>query len=193
MLADWLTDYPVPQNAREGGLTTPQLRLAYAALVRSASTGRNPRRAVPAVHRTSHTPRSLFGRNNSEPDEEFSGDPALAWLCIEQLLQTHAAAIGASPETRLALSLTLISLISNVGLVLLPRVLDEVQRVVDGETEPGRRRILIENVFEEILERVGDTEREIAMKWWFQQSKQWGEIGGSSPSQGSSEGKRSVQ
>ncbi|KAL5524521.1 hypothetical protein ACEPAF_9661 [Sanghuangporus sanghuang] len=161
------------ENARDGGLTTPQLRLAYAALVRSASTGRNPRYPSSAMHRTSRSSFSSRGWNGSAADEEFSGDPALAWLCVEQLLRAHAATINETPQTRTALSLTLISLVPNVSLVLLPRILGEVERVVDGELEPERRRVLIENVFEEILERVGDAEREVAMRWWFERSRKW--------------------
>ncbi|KAL5501595.1 hypothetical protein ACEPAH_8855 [Sanghuangporus vaninii] len=169
------------ENARDGGLTTPQLRLAYAALVRSASTGRNPCHPSSAMHRTSRSPFSLHGWNGSAVDEEFSGDPALAWLCVEQLLRAHAATINETPQTRTALSLTLISLIPNVSLVLLPRVLGEIERVVDGELEPERRRVLIENVFEEILERVGDAEREVAMRWWFECSRKWeGPVGSQS-------------
>ncbi|KAL5520027.1 hypothetical protein ACEPAG_1687 [Sanghuangporus baumii] len=162
------------ENARDGGLTTPQLRLAYAALVRSASTGRNPHHTPSTMHRKPLSSFSLRGWNGLEVDEEFSGDPGLTWLCVEQLLQAHSAAINETPQTRTALSLTLISLIPNVSLVLLPRVLGEIERVVDGELEPGRRRVLIENVFEEILERVGDAEREVAMRWWFQCSRKWG-------------------
>ena len=32
---------------------------------------------------------------------------------------------------------------------------------------------MIESVFEEILERVGDAEREAAMTWWFEVVKKW--------------------
>ncbi|KAL5482633.1 hypothetical protein ACEPAI_9227 [Sanghuangporus weigelae] len=167
------------EDTRDGGLTTPQLRLAYAALVRSASTGRNPHHPPSTMHRTSRSSFSLRAWNGSEVDEEFSGDPALAWLCVEQLLRAHSAAINETPQIRTALSLALISLIPNVSLVLLPRLLVEVERVVDGELDSGRRRVLIENVFEEILERVGDAEREVAMRWWFQCSRKWGGPDGS--------------
>lgn len=45
--------------------------------------------------------------------------------------------------------------------------------MIDDESDLARKRVLIENVFEEVMERVGDAEREIAMKWWFGQSKRW--------------------
>ena len=105
-------------------------------------------------------------------NEGLTGDPALAWLCIEQLLHALSSS-SSSPQTHQALSLTLISIIPNVSLQLLPRVLQEVERVVDNEKEPRKRRVLIESVFEEILERVGDAEREVAMTWWFEVVKKW--------------------
>lgn len=85
------------------------------------------------------------------------------------------------------LHLTLISTISSLPLPLLARVLpeievaiiaDEPQRVVDLTPHPSssakqRREELVEAVFEEILESVGDREKEYIMKWWYAHREDW--------------------
>ncbi|EJC97998.1 uncharacterized protein FOMMEDRAFT_149443 [Fomitiporia mediterranea MF3/22] len=183
------------ENAKEGGLTTPQLRLAYAALVRSASTGRHSHPTSPSPHnftRTSTDERPTWGVQSAwqwlrgspdrrEEDFAFAGDPALAWLCIEQLLQALSLA-APNPDQHFALSLTLISLISSTHPAPLPRLLKEIQQLIDtsygdDQTDGERRRVLIESVFEEVMEKVGDAEREVVMQWWFECSRKWGEEG----------------
>jgi hypothetical protein len=55
-----------------------------------------------------------------------------------------------------------------VPIGLLPRLLDEIGRVVEAESAE-RREELLEAVFEELLERVGDAAKAIVMRWWFDQ------------------------
>ncbi|KAI5122454.1 hypothetical protein M0805_008765 [Coniferiporia weirii] len=194
------------QNAREGGLTTSQFRLAYAALVRSASTGRSP--SSPGSLPTSPSAvlddwrrrciNSIRGKVEAR-DEDFSGDPELTWLCVQVLLDAIAKHPSSTPgigegemagnttdvdevgededaptAERMRLTLTLVSLISNVSAGLLPRVLREVRCVVDNEADVRQRQVLIKAVFEEIMERIGNSEKEIAMRWWYTCAQNWG-------------------
>ncbi|EAU85803.1 hypothetical protein CC1G_05020 [Coprinopsis cinerea okayama7 len=74
------------------------------------------------------------------------------------------------------LHLTLISTISSLPLPLLARVLPEIYDIIvlkEGEGRHGeegqeeKRKELVEEVFREILESVGDREKEYAMRWWY--------------------------
>lgn len=158
------------QNAKDGKLTTSQFRLAYSALVRSANTGRAPNSLRPQLTGLSHS------------------GIALARLCIDALLQ----AINSSPsliasgednseetdaqiEELTRLRLALISLVPNVTIQLLPYLLQNVDRIIDTEKDRRRKRILIDAVFDEILERVGDEEKEFAMRWWNERLPLWSE------------------
>ncbi|TFK68447.1 hypothetical protein BDN72DRAFT_681562 [Pluteus cervinus] len=170
------------ENSVEGKLSTDQLRLAYAALVRSASTS-----AIAADQDATYT---------------------LAWYCVTQLLgaidalrttidtQTRGATENAAAKNQLhRLHLTLISTVSSLPLPLLARVLEEVRIIIvayqgsDSGAAPARRpRVkdkgrhsdkakaeqlgklrseLVEALFTEILEKVGDREKEEAMRWWY--------------------------
>lgn len=159
------------QNAKDGKLTTSQFRLAYSALVRSANTGRAPISLRPQLTGLSHS------------------GIALARLCIDALLQ----AINSSPrlnasssednseetdaqiEELTRLRLALISLVPNVTIQLLPYLLQDVDRSICAEQDRRRKRILIDAVFDEILERVGDEVKEFAMRWWNERLPLWSE------------------
>lgn len=159
------------QNAKDGKLTTSQFRLAYSALVRSANTGRAPNSMHPQLTGPS--------RNGI----------ALARLCIDALLHTinSSPSINASSgedkseetdaqiEELTRLRLALISLVPNVTIQLLPYLLKDVDRIIDTEKDRRRKRILIDAVFDEILERVGDEEKEFAMRWWNERLPFWSE------------------
>ena len=140
---------------KEGKLTTLQFRLAYSALVRSASRGTT--QSLPGDH---------LGKNVKQN---------LAWLCVAELLRalesTQPTRQGKELEGRIEerkrLQLTLVSLISNVVLELLPRVLAEVDRTIVAEKDESHRQVLIQAVFDEILDRVGDGEKELAIRWWY--------------------------
>ncbi|THH11647.1 hypothetical protein EW145_g510 [Phellinidium pouzarii] len=195
------------RNAKEGRLTTMQFRLAYAALVRSTSTGRRsrPSHTSASTSKTSSTSLTKFNtywhwKNKvvgpaTQEEEIYVGDPALTWFCVQALLDALAesaclpstsregvlkaaersgAHVGDGESNdritaeRMRLGLALVSLVSNVGLGLLPRVLQEVYNVIIGEVDVRRRRMLVEAVFEEITERVGSAEKEFAMQWWYE-------------------------
>jgi hypothetical protein len=69
------------------------------------------------------------------------------------------------------LHLSLISTVSSLPLALLPSALAEIRDVVkkhDGEGEDHRRKKkeLTDALFREILEKVGDREKEFVIRWW---------------------------
>jgi hypothetical protein len=65
------------------------------------------------------------------------------------------------------LHLTLISALPSLPLPLLSRTLETIRSIIlslpDGDE---KRKELIEELFKEILERVGDKEKEVVMRWW---------------------------
>jgi len=62
--------------------------------------------------------------------------------------------------------LMLVSSLPAIPLKLLPRGLEEIGKCIVGEDEKSRREELTGEVLKEILERVGDREKVIFMKWW---------------------------
>ena len=60
----------------------------------------------------------------------------------------------------------LVSSLPTIPLKLLSRGLEEIGKCIVGEDEKGRREELVGEVLKEILERVGDREKVIVMKWW---------------------------
>ena len=80
------------------------------------------------------------------------------------------------------LRLVLISMVSSLPLLLMSRVLEEIRIILltttaaapqpadsDQESAAGRRRKeLVEALFAEFLEGVGDREKEAAIRWWYQ-------------------------
>ena len=177
-------DQCLSQNSVDGKLRTPQLRLAYSALVRSAtmiSTG--------------------------VPGDTYT----LAWYCVQLLIDTirdlspppytpqnpkGKGKAQEEPETHNnkddrthRLSLMLISTISSLPMKIMLRTLDEIRIIItayshsrsqddsgvdDGSKDEasqserkGRKKELLEALFSEILENVGDREKEVTIKWWY--------------------------
>ncbi|KAJ7695979.1 hypothetical protein B0H17DRAFT_412670 [Mycena rosella] len=150
------------ENSVDGRLNTPQLRLAFASLVRSACA-------------------SARGPNSAGDDTDTY---ALAWYCIDMLLGTiHELSLlrdghgngqdASSINDRLhSLQLTLVSVVPALPLKLLPRVLEEARAILtahgaqsdSGETQTKE---LVDAMFVEISERVGDREKEYVMRWWY--------------------------
>ncbi|KAF9071237.1 hypothetical protein BDP27DRAFT_1322576 [Rhodocollybia butyracea] len=151
------------ENSAQGKLSTSQLRIAYAALVRSAST------------------------SASAPEDGPTGNPSqftLAWYCIDALLSVIQDTVDI--EQRHRLHLTLISCVSALPLSLLGRVLEEIDgvlnkmRLEDGhvhensgdvgtvpDLEQGKHRTeLVTVLYREVLEVVGDREKEYVVRWW---------------------------
>ncbi|KAJ3512387.1 hypothetical protein NLJ89_g3553 [Agrocybe chaxingu] len=153
-------------NSMDGKLNTPQLRLAYSALVRSASV-------------------STFSPSGRQ-GETYT----LAWYCVQLLLDTiHELAPDAKGKGKARdnderttervhrLHLMLISTISSLPLPLMLRTLEEVRVVItaypgtdsggDETGARGRKTELLEALFSELLEKTGDREKEAAMRWWY--------------------------
>jgi len=60
----------------------------------------------------------------------------------------------------------LVSSIPAIPLKLLPSGLEEIRKRIVGEDGKSRRDELADEVVKEILEKVGDREKVIVMKWW---------------------------
>jgi hypothetical protein len=166
------------QNSVDGRLNTPQLRLAYAALVRSAST--------------------ISLTSSGAPDNDKY---TLAWYCVQLILDTikelspaprdpkgkgkakaRTEDVEKSPDRVHRLHLMLISTISSLPLPLMLRALDETRRLITAypaddsgagalgdPEESGKvgKAELLEALFRELLEKTGDQEKEVAIRWWY--------------------------
>ncbi|KAJ8691663.1 hypothetical protein PTI98_011213 [Pleurotus ostreatus] len=159
------------ESSRQGKLNVHQLRLAFSTVVRFASA------SVKAT--TSEEPTSTA--------EKYG----LTWYCIEALLnairdlseeRTRSQSLGAYDDHRHRLHLMLISTIPSLPLDLLPRVLDEIRAIIiqgrkrhlDLGSTPARladrearRKELNQALLSEILEGVGDLEKDFVMRWWY--------------------------
>ncbi|KAJ6584755.1 hypothetical protein B0H19DRAFT_1368265 [Mycena capillaripes] len=144
------------ENSVDGRLSTPQLRLAFASLVRSASAS--------AYDQTSAA--------GDLADDRY----ALAWYCIDALLEAIHVLSDAEPsaasERLHRLHLTLISVVPSLPLKLLSRVLEEIRTVLTtrggAQSDSGDKvKVLVDATFVEISERVGDREKELVMRWWY--------------------------
>jgi hypothetical protein len=107
---------------------------------------------------------------------------ALPQFCVDTLLSAiHnilATSAQSSPPTSNArdrlhrLHLTLISTLSSLPLALLPRTLCTIRSIILSlpakVDEDKRRNELIKELFKELLEKVGDKEKELAMRWWYE-------------------------
>ncbi|EIW59549.1 uncharacterized protein TRAVEDRAFT_147587 [Trametes versicolor FP-101664 SS1] len=155
------------ENSSDERLSTTQLCMAYAALVRSANA---------------------FGDGD---DESAEGD-SMAWLCVEVLLDaihhtgsapsnfpeppqssSSASPVPATHSEHLhRLHLTLIALVPSVSLALMPRLMREVKAIVlsspAGDQAGGKREELVQALFKAILQDVGDAEKEYAIGWWLE-------------------------
>ncbi|QRV86632.1 Mon1 domain protein [Ceratobasidium sp. AG-Ba] len=128
------------KNSAENRLSTDQFRLAFQALVRSASLR----------------------------DEE------LGWLCVEELstaignissLQRGSSSRD-STEQLSRLQLALISSMSALPISKLPRLFKLVRGLLD-QSNPSDGK-LVKAVYHEIMEHLGDREKDFALRWWLQ-------------------------
>jgi hypothetical protein len=101
----------------------------------------------------------------------------LAWFCIQSLLDvlsalSHHTTSGSNSATQgdaeraHRLRLMLVSSLPAIPLRLLPSGLEEIRKCIASEDDKGRREELVGEVLKEILERVGDREKVVVMKWW---------------------------
>ncbi|KAJ8463872.1 hypothetical protein ONZ51_g9966 [Trametes cubensis] len=144
------------ENSADGRLSTTQLCMAYAALVRGASA---------------------CGHDSPSNGESTPAGDAMAWLCIKELLNAisrHSPSkeTSAPPSERLhRLHLALVAAVPAVSLSLLPRLLNEVKAIITSlPTSEGRtgemRGELVQALFKVILQDIGDAEKEFVIDWW---------------------------
>ena len=103
-------------------------------------------------------------------------DPALAWLCISSILAT-CKELPQGVNRRHRLYLALISSLPSLPLALLPRALSAVGDVIEGTPDDASRKELVEALFREIMENVGDAEKEYVVRWWNEQRAKWSTAG----------------
>ncbi|KAF5360391.1 hypothetical protein D9756_004582 [Leucocoprinus leucothites] len=170
------------ENSADGRLSTPQLRMAFAAVVRCAAAS---------------------GLNVDTTPEGLS----LSWYCIQLFLdsihsdknngdkgkenEVNGTIEGDMTEGRLhRLRLALISAVPSLPLVLMLRALQEIKAIITsipaskskppilskpesnsdeqrGE-EKGTRDELAKALFQEIMGQVGYREKSAAMHWWYE-------------------------
>ncbi|KAG6829465.1 hypothetical protein H0H92_004427 [Tricholoma furcatifolium] len=148
------------ENSQDGRLSTAQLRLAYTALVKSASAS-----------------------------DSSSESHRLGWFCIALILDVIRAISSKVQQNGLndaadrlhRLHLTLISTVSSLPMHLMIRALEEIRIFItvrqqsdsgvggieDHVEEERERKELVEALFTEILTKVGDQEKEAAINWWY--------------------------
>lgn len=101
----------------------------------------------------------------------------MAWFCIQSLLDVLStlsphttsdskSTVQGDAERTHRLRLMLVSSLPAIPLRLLPRGLEEIRKCIASEDDKNRREELVSEVLKEILERVGDREKVIVMKWW---------------------------
>lgn len=161
----------ITQNSSDERLSTTQLCMAYAALVRSANA---------------------FGDGVGTSDGESVEGDSMAWLCVEVLLDAirrarsipssslspppSSSSVSPTPSTHSdhlhRLQLTLIALIPSVSLALMPRLLQEVKAIVlsspAADHRGEKRDELVQALFKAILQDVGDAEKEYTVGWWLE-------------------------
>ena len=163
-------------------LSTTQLRLAYSTLVHSAtmiSTG------VPG---DTHTLAWYCVQLLVDTIRDLS---PLSYYNSQKKTEADNNTTKKADDRSHRLSLMLISTISSLPMTILLRALDEIYIIIraysyspsrrdDGggvvDEDEGsqsetrrkeRKKELLEALFSEILEKVGDCEKEAAMKWWY--------------------------
>lgn len=103
-------------------------------------------------------------------------DPALAWLCISSILATCKES-SQDLDRRHRLHLALISTLPSLPLASLPQALSAMKEVVDSTSNDASRKELVEALFQEIMENIGDAEKEYAVHWWNERRIEWSVAG----------------
>jgi hypothetical protein len=93
---------------------------------------------------------------------------ALAWYAVSELLVLSQDNIIIDAERKLKLHHVLMSTVSVLPLGILERVLAEIAEVLEAQGEYALKE-LSEALYTEIVERVGNAERETVLRWWFEQ------------------------
>lgn len=90
-------------------------------------------------------------------------------LCLSSLLSTLTGLSKADDAPRRhRLRLVLVSTLSALPLVVLPDALNAVSDEI-GVSMGEERQQLVKEVFKEIMENVGDREKEYCLRWWEEQ------------------------
>ncbi|KAF8630899.1 hypothetical protein AX17_005257 [Amanita inopinata Kibby_2008] len=171
------------ENSGDGKLSTTQLQLAYQALVRSAAASSSSQ-PVDSRSLSWYCVQALIDAIQdltNKADKKGKGKENES-----ELHGTHKP-----PGTQLQrLRLTLIATVSSLPLPLMLRVLDEIGEIMVPHAQMGHqsqldasldrvdekardnideehRNELVDALFAEILEQVGDREKEAAMRWWY--------------------------
>ena len=81
-------------------------------------------------------------------------------------------AVHSPPDDHLhRLHSTLVATVPAVSIALLPRVLEECKAVITSLSDPAaaaQRRYLVQMLFKELSENVGDAEKEYSIRWWYE-------------------------
>ena len=80
-------------------------------------------------------------------------------------------------DRRHRLQLALISCLPSVPFILLPRALSAVKDAIDNMPDNTSRKELIEALFREIVENIGDAEKEYVVHWWNERRAEWSVAG----------------
>jgi hypothetical protein len=135
-------------------LSTPQLRLAYAALVKGACC--------------------------DAESAEVGGEGVLGWYCMSLLLDAarplSSSDIEGAREQRHKLHLTLISCLASLPLGLLTRALEEVRLILETapRVERDDRKELVAALHVAIRDEIGDMQKPYAMRWWYDNREKFG-------------------
>ena len=81
-------------------------------------------------------------------------------------LDSIALAVPGSSAQRHRLRLTLISTVSSIPVSLLPETLHRVKDVISAENDTELRQELVDALYEELLRKVGDRGKAIAVRAW---------------------------
>ncbi|KAG8808642.1 hypothetical protein FRC17_003856, partial [Serendipita sp. 399] len=101
-----------------------------------------------------------------------SDNGSIAWYCVESLLAKihQLRTLQPRPEAQCnRLELTMVSLLPSLSSQggLLSKLLGSIENLIGEEERPIQRQLLLEAVREEILQRVGDVQRETVLRWWY--------------------------
>jgi hypothetical protein len=97
---------------------------------------------------------------------------ALAQFCLDALI-TALLDTSSDAGQKHRLDLALISSVSSLPLALLPGALDKIQHVITNTRGDGARREMVDALFREMMERVGDKEKSFVVQWWGENSSKF--------------------
>jgi hypothetical protein len=80
----------------------------------------------------------------------------------------HEADSGSRTKELQALQLALIATVPSVRISLLALVLNAVREIIVSVEDSNIRRSLVEALQLELLNNIGDEQKEFAMRWWYE-------------------------